>query len=266
MNRFSRRTFLGAAILGAAGCNPQKPHEGFLGAMERWNDGAQRLLFRRGKLAREESALTKIEAFPVYHIADEVPAVPAGWRLQIKGLCARPLSLSVEDLRKMPRTDIRVRHYCVEGWSAVASWHGVRLSEIARIVGADSKARFLEFRSFDATGSDDDDEDEDGEEASAEHGEEREPDAKEAPGSTPAAGRMPYYSCWDRESAEHPQSILAYGMNGHDLMPDHGAPVRLYSGVKLGYKMVKYLTDVIYLPERSGGFWEDQGYEWFAGV
>jgi DMSO/TMAO reductase YedYZ molybdopterin-dependent catalytic subunit len=266
MSRFSRRTFLGAALLGAAGCNPQKPHEGFLGAMERWNDGTQRLLFRKGKLAREERALTKIEAFPVYHLADEVPAVPDGWKLQVKGLCARPLSLSVDDLRKMPRTDIRVRHYCVEGWSAVASWHGVRLSEIARIAGADPKARFVEFRSFDATGSEDDDEEADGEEASAGDGEEREPDAKEAPGSAPAAGRMPYYSCWDRESAEHAQSILAYGMNGRDLMPDHGAPVRLYSGVKLGYKMVKYLSDVIYLPERSGGYWEDQGYEWFAGV
>src|SRR5207248_10182209 len=84
--RFSRRTFLGAAILGAAGCNPQRPHEGFLGAMERWNDGAQRLLFRKGKLAREERTLTKLDSLPVYHIADEVPAVPAGWNLQIKGL------------------------------------------------------------------------------------------------------------------------------------------------------------------------------------
>jgi DMSO/TMAO reductase YedYZ molybdopterin-dependent catalytic subunit len=231
--------------------------------MERWNDGAQRLLFRTGKLARDERTLTKIEAFPVYHLADDVPAAPAGWKLEVKGLCARPLSLSVDDLRKMPRTDIRVRHYCVEGWSAVASWHGVRLSEIARIAGADPKARFVEFRSFDATGSEDDEDqgDEEGADAS-----EREPDAKGAPGSTPQSGRLPYYSCWDRESAEHAQSILAYGMNGRDLMPDHGAPVRLYSGVKLGYKMVKYLSDVIYLPERSGGYWEDQGYEWFAGV
>jgi DMSO/TMAO reductase YedYZ molybdopterin-dependent catalytic subunit len=258
MSGLGRRTFLGAALFGLAGCDPQKPHEGFLGAMEKWNDGAQRLLFRGGKLARDERVVTKLEAFPVYHIADDVPAAPAGWKLQIKGLCARPLSLSVEDLRKMPRTDIRVRHYCVEGWSAVASWHGVRLSEIARISGADPKARFVEFRSFDATGSDDDEEPSDEPE--------RESDAKEAPGAAPRAGRMPYYSCWDRESAEHPQSILAYGMNGRDLGPDHGAPVRLYSGVKLGYKMVKYLTEVIYLPERSGGFWEDQGYEWFAGV
>jgi len=124
MSRFSRRTFLGAALLGAAGCDPQRPHEGFLGAMERWNDGAQRLLFRKGKLARDERTLTNLEAFPVYHISDDVPSAPAGWKLEVKGLCARPLSLSVDDLRKMARTDIRVRHYCVEGWSAVASWHG----------------------------------------------------------------------------------------------------------------------------------------------
>jgi len=258
MIRFGRRTFLGAALLGAAACDPQRTHEGFLGAMERWNDRTQRLLFRDGKLARAERSLTKPEAFPVYHIADDVPAVPAGWKLQVKGLCARPLSLTVDDLKKMPRTDIRVRHYCVEGWSAVASWHGVRLREIARIAGADAKARFLEFRSFDKTGSDDEDDDEPDVVI--------EPDAKAAPGSTPSPARMPYYSSWDRESVEHSQTILAYGMNGADLTPDHGAPVRLYSAVKLGYKMVKYLTEVIYLPDRTGGFWEDQGYEWFAGV
>jgi DMSO/TMAO reductase YedYZ molybdopterin-dependent catalytic subunit len=278
MTRFGRRAFLGAALLGAAGCDTQRTHEGFLGAMERWNDGAQRLLFRERKLARDERAVTKIEAFPVYHIADEVPAAPPVWKLEIKGLCARPLSLSIDDLKRMPRTDIRVRHYCVEGWSAVASWHGVRLSEIAAIAGASPKARFLEFRSFDRTGSDEDggegeddsdegedDSDED-EDHSDEQGGDREPDAKEAPGATPASGRMPYYSSWDRKSAEHAQTMLAYGMNGRDLGADHGAPVRLYSGVKLGYKMVKYLTEVIYLPERTGGFWEDQGYEWFAGV
>ena len=270
MNRFGRRTFVGAALLGAAGCNPQRPHEGLLGVMERWNDGAQRLLFRRGKLARDERTVTPVEAFPVYHIADDVPVAPAGWRLQVKGLCARPLSLTVDDLRKMPRTDIRVRHYCVEGWSAVASWHGVRLSDIARIAGADAKARFLEFRSFDAVDPDEppdvvavDGDDDDDEEAD---GEEDEGDAKNRPGAGPATARLAYYSSWDRESAEHPQSILAYGMNGGDLTPEHGAPVRLYSGVKLGYKMVKYLSEVIYQPARSGGYWEDQGYEWFAGV
>ena len=60
--------------------------------------------------------------------------------------------------------------------------------------------------------------------------------------------------------------ILAYGMNGAPLPMEHGAPLRLYSAVKLGYKMVKYLTEVSFLPVRTGGYWEDQGYEWFGGL
>lgn len=242
MSRFGRRQLVASMLLGAAGCDASRPREGFLGAMERWNEGAQRLLFRRGLLAPEEreAALTTPAAFPVYHVADEVPPMPRGWSLRVSGLCARPLSLSLADLQRLPRTEMRVRHHCVEGWSAVASWHGVRMSDIARACGADDRARFVEFRSFDAAEPDDDAPD----------------DAK------PVA----YYSCWDRESVEHPQTLLAYGMNGRELQPAHGAPVRLYSSVKLGYKLVKYLTEVIYQPVRSGGYWEDKGYEWFAGV
>jgi DMSO/TMAO reductase YedYZ molybdopterin-dependent catalytic subunit len=108
----------------------------------------------------------------------------------------------------------------------VASWEGVRLAEIARIAGMDPRARYVEFRSFDAD----------------------------------------YWSSWDLASALHPQTILAYGMDGARLPLEHGAPLRLYSAVKLGYKMVKYLTEVSFLPVRSGGYWEDRGYEWFAGV
>jgi DMSO/TMAO reductase YedYZ molybdopterin-dependent catalytic subunit len=108
----------------------------------------------------------------------------------------------------------------------VASWDGVRLSEIARAAGMDRRARYVEFRSFDSG----------------------------------------YWSSWDLESALHRQTILAYGMNGEPLPVQYGAPLRLYSAVKLGYKMVKYLTEVTFLPERTGGYWEDRGYEWFAGV
>jgi DMSO/TMAO reductase YedYZ molybdopterin-dependent catalytic subunit len=114
----------------------------------------------------------------------------------------------------------------VEGWSAVAAWYGVRLSEVGKLAGADPRARFVEFRSFE----------------------------------------QGYYSCWDKESALHPQTLRAYGMNGGLLSPEYGAPVRLYSAVKLGYKMVKYLSQITFLPTRTGGYWEDQGYEWFAGV
>jgi DMSO/TMAO reductase YedYZ molybdopterin-dependent catalytic subunit len=151
---------------------------------------------------------------------------PAGWALRVGGLVARPLTLSSAELQALPRTRTRVRHHCVEGWSAVASWDGVRLSEIARLAGVDPRVRYVEFRSFE-------------------------------PG---------YYSSWDLESALHPQTILAYGMGGEPLQTEYGAPLRLYSAVKLGYKMVKYLSEVTFLPVRTGGYWEDQGYEWFAGV
>src|SRR5207248_11801171 len=86
--------------------------------------------------------------FPLYKVADEYPAVPSGWKLRVHGLVARPLELSLPELRRLQPTEFRVRHHCVEGWSAVASWHGVRVSEIARICGADPRARFVEFRSF----------------------------------------------------------------------------------------------------------------------
>jgi DMSO/TMAO reductase YedYZ molybdopterin-dependent catalytic subunit len=223
-----RSLLLGFAATGLlAGCdNPVATH--FLGAMGRFNEGLDRLLFSSTRLAPEEpeSALTPEGEFPSYFIADEIPLAPAGWTLKISGLVARPAVLSLEQLKRMPRTDMRIRHHCVEGWSAVASWHGVRLSELARLCAATPDARYVEFKSFDAN----------------------------------------YFSSWDIESALHPQTILAYGMNGHELYPDHGAPLRLYSPVKLGYKNVKYLTEINFLPERSGGYWEDQGYDWYAGV
>jgi DMSO/TMAO reductase YedYZ molybdopterin-dependent catalytic subunit len=75
-----------------------------------------------------------------------------------------------------------------------------------------------------------------------------------------------YWSSWDLASALHPQTLLAYGMNDQSLGLEHGAPLRVYSAVKLGYKMVKYLTEVNFLPSRTGGYWESQGYDWFGGV
>jgi DMSO/TMAO reductase YedYZ molybdopterin-dependent catalytic subunit len=223
-----RQLVLGVPAMALAGCDPAQPQAGFLGAMERWNERFQRWLLDPDRLAPEPrlDEVTPADGFPVYHIAPEVPTAPAGWALRIGGLVARPMTLSLAELSRLPRTDMRVRHHCVEGWSAVASWHGVQLREIARLVGADPRARYVEFRSFD----------------------------------------QDYWSSWDCESALHAQTLLAYGMNGEPLGPPHGGPVRLYASVKLGYKMVKYLTQVNFLDQRTGGYWEDQGYEWFAGV
>lgn len=224
----SRRTFIFGAAASIAACRSERPRQGLLGFSERWNDAAQRGLFSSHRRARElpESANTPPGGFPTYYISPTVPLAPPGWALRVGGMVARPGSFNLEALQRMARTDVRVRHHCVEGWSAVASWHGVRVRDLAEVVGADRRAPYLEFRSFDSG----------------------------------------YYSCWDRESALHPQSILAYGMNGEPLQPGHGAPLRLYSAVKLGYKMVKYITEVSFLPTRTQGYWEDRGYEWFAGV
>lgn len=223
-----RKLLAGIAAAGVlTGCdNPVASH--FLGAMTRWNQHIQSLLLSPNRLAPEPPAseLTPEKDFPVYFISDMIPVAPSDWTLAVGGLVARPAMLTIDQLRQMPMTDMRIRHHCVEGWSAVASWQGVKVSEIARMVGAAPEARYVEFRSFDNG----------------------------------------YWSSWDLASAMHPQTILAYGMNGHPLYPEHGAPLRLYSAVKLGYKSVKYLTQVNFLPRPTGGYWEDQGYEWFAGL
>jgi DMSO/TMAO reductase YedYZ molybdopterin-dependent catalytic subunit len=229
-----RRELLGGALAGLAlaACNGRRPQEGLLGSMARWNDRVQGgLLGLVGGAAGAPAHTTEPGAFPSYHIAPFVPIKPDGWRLRVGGLVARPKSFDLDELMRLPRTDLRVEHHCVEGWSAVADWHGVRLADLAEAVGADRRADFVDFRSFDV--------DLDG---------------------------TPYWSSWDRESAFHRQTVLAYGMNGKPLTPGYGAPLRLYSAVKLGYKNVKYLTEVNFLDHATSGFWEESGYEWFAGT
>jgi DMSO/TMAO reductase YedYZ molybdopterin-dependent catalytic subunit len=230
MSDLTRRRFLVSVAASSllAGCDSVHPVAGFLRAMKDWNQKFEGFLFSPHRLAPElpPSATTPEQAFPSYFISDSMPFVPGDWSLKVGGMVARPTMFSLEQLQKLPRTEMRVQHHCVEGWSAVASWHGVRLSEIARLVGVSPRAHYVEFRSFDSN----------------------------------------YWSSWDLGSALHPQTLLAYGMNGHPLYPDHGAPLRVYSAVKLGYKMVKYLTEVNFLPNQTGGYWENQGYDWFAGV
>jgi DMSO/TMAO reductase YedYZ molybdopterin-dependent catalytic subunit len=75
-----------------------------------------------------------------------------------------------------------------------------------------------------------------------------------------------YYNGWDLTSAMHPQTILAYAYNDRPLMMNHGAPLRLYSPIKLGYKLTKYLTTITFTRDRPGGYWEDRGYPWLGGV
>jgi len=245
----------GASLLAACGSDGPDAAHGLLRTAQRRNEVVERWLFRHTAMDHaRRSAVTAGSSFPSYYVAPVVPvwnqATMGPWALDVTGRVARPTRFTLDALQRLPRVTQRVDHFCVEGWNAVASWSGVRVSELARLVGADPAARYVDFRSFDVA-----------------HPGSATDDAKRNPAAVldPRAGGG-YHECWDRESAMHPQTLIAYGMDGHLLGAAHGAPARLHSPVKLGYKNTKYLTQVVFLTERTGGYWSDQGYEWYAGT
>lgn len=235
MNR--RRFFtLGAgsvatAALGACDSFGPKSAKSILTYAERKNEQLERWFFSSGSRNRiDAGARLTGRAFPRYFISEKMPMWNAAergvWRLDVGGAVRTPLSLTLDDLVKMRSVSQRVDHFCVEGWTARAEWTGVRVSELARVAGATSDAQYVDFQSFDSD----------------------------------------YHESWDIDSALHPQTIVAYGMDRAMLGPGHGAPARVHSPVKLGYKNTKYLTRVVFMPSRAGGYWSDRGYEWYAGV
>lgn len=282
----------GAALLNACGSQGPDAAQSLLRSAQRRNERVERWLFRHTRMDFAHAALAGT-AFPSYHVAPAVPvwnAVADGpWALEVAGLVDRPLRLSLAELQRLPRVSQRVDHFCVEGWNAVAVWHGVRVSDLARAAGARltgaGAARSVDFRSFDidTPGREVDD-------AKAPPPPKLSPTlAALAPTNDTAAGDTTvasrataaprasqlladlragrdYHESWDLESALHPQTLVAYGKDGHLLPPAYGAPARLHSPVKLGYKSTKYLTRVVFMPERNGGYWSDQGYEWYAGT
>ena len=198
-------------------------------SISRINDWvSEKVLYSPTRLARTYDPSERSRSLPSYFISRDMPTLrdPSAWRLSVDGLVERPLSLSLDDLRRLPSTSYTVKHHCVEGWSAIASWAGVPVSAIVERCHPKSTARYIMFRSFDSD----------------------------------------YSNGWDMASAMHPQSILAHSMNDQPLGPDHGAPLRLYSPTKLGYKLTKYLVSMTFTDTRPGGYWEDQGYPWFGGI
>lgn len=222
---------LSAAILESCDSRGPKSAERLLRYAERKNEQLERVLFRHTSMdAPHAGSKLAGNALPSYFISRTVPiwseADRGPWSLEVGGMVDRPLKLSLQQLIDMPRTHTRVNHYCVEGWTAVEQWTGVRVSDLARLAGVHSGAKYVDFESFDSG----------------------------------------YHESWDMESAMHKQTLVAYGLDGRMLGPAHGAPARVFSPVKLGYKNTKYLTRIMFLPQRTGGYWSDRGYEWYAGV
>lgn len=188
----------------------------------------EKVLLSPTRLAQTYRPAERTARLPSYFISRTLPmlANPSAWRLRVDGLVSQPLELTLDELMRMPRQSYTVKHHCVEGWTAIATWHGVPVSAIVQRCRPLAAARYIHFVSFDAN----------------------------------------YSNGWDMASALHPQTILAYGLNDNPLPPAHGAPLRLYSPTKLGYKMTKFLVSMTFTDTRPGGYWEDQGYPWFAGV
>lgn len=236
MTSLDRRDFLRLGLVAGpaslvAGCGWQGGPlvRSNLAGISRFNDWVGENILQSGtRLAKVYPPAARSSVMPAYHISREVPTLDASqpWALAITGEVKAPALLTLEMLQQLPRITYTVKHHCVEGWTAVATWSGVPFSAVAALVQPTERARYVRFDSFDND----------------------------------------YYNGWDMASAMHPQTMLAYGFNDRPLMADHGAPLRLYSPIKLGYKLTKYLTKVTFTAARPGGYWEDQGYPWFGGI
>ncbi|MRR16453.1 MAG: molybdopterin-binding protein [Deltaproteobacteria bacterium] len=238
----------GVALLG--GCEKLSETTWFpkvLGLGEEATYKAQRLVVPRKAMAQEFSEADLSPQFRSNGTA--MPNNPAyaalaadefrNYRLQVGGLVERPLSFSLADLRALPSRTQITRHDCVEGWSVIGKWKGARLSALLETVRLKPGARFIIFYCADPMEDD---------------------------------GTSPYYESIDLEDAFHPQTILAYDLNDSPLPIKNGAPIRLRVERQLGYKMAKYVLGLHAIDDLSGiaggkgGFWEDRGYEWYAGI
>jgi DMSO/TMAO reductase YedYZ molybdopterin-dependent catalytic subunit len=234
--RLSRRDLLRvglaagpASLLAACGWDGGKHLAPTLSGFARFNDWVgEKIFLSDGRLARQypKSARTAENAFPTYSIAEPLPEPEEDWAFEVSGLVEKPTAFTLAMLQALPRITYTVKHHCVEGWTAVGTWTGVPLSSVIAMVQPKPQARYIRFDTFDEN----------------------------------------YYNGWDLKSAMHPQTILAYAWNDRPLEAGHGAPLRVYSPIKLGYKLTKYLTAMTFTSDRPGGYWEDQGYPWLGGI
>lgn len=248
----SRRKLLRVGALGAgglmlSGCDSLNRSEDFRSLLEGAEDlhkGLQRL-GGEGALARE---FAPSEMSPTFRAngSRKVPDTAyrqwlangfADWALRVDGLVEQPLALPLAALQSLPQREQITRHDCVEGWSAIGKWRGPQLSRVLDLAGLKPQARYIVFHCADRF------------------------------------GEAPYYESIDLVDAFHPQTILAWRMNGQLLPEAHGAPIRLRVERQLGYKHAKFVTRIearatlAGLHGGKGGYWEDRSdYAWHAGI
>jgi DMSO/TMAO reductase YedYZ molybdopterin-dependent catalytic subunit len=230
----ARRAFLqrsltlgGLSLLTGCSTSDDSHVEAALSKISRFNDRVQGLIFSPTQLAETypASMITRPFPFNAYYGEDEVREVDGeSYRLEVTGLVADKRRWTLPELRAMPQHEQITRHICVEGWSAIGRWGGVRFADFLRHVGADTTARYVGFKCADD-----------------------------------------YYTSIDMATALHPQTLLALTYDGEVLPPKYGFPMKLRMPTKLGYKNPKHIQALFVSNTYSGGYWEDQGYNWFGG-
>jgi DMSO/TMAO reductase YedYZ molybdopterin-dependent catalytic subunit len=272
-DKVNRRGLLGGIAVGLGallgGCDRVPENEAgrkILFSAEGLTYRVQRFLLRSGALAREYSEADITPHFRANGTNDppdkDYRALARNnfvdWRLTVDGLVDNPLKLSLDDLRALPSRTQITRHDCVEGWSCIGKWKGAPLSEVLARAGVKPQAKYAVFYCADSMEGYFDDSDDSSDQS--------------APAAGADSASVRYYESLDLVDAVHPQTILAYEMNDKSLPIPYGAPLRLRVERQLGYKMAKYLMRISLVDDFSsisggnGGYWEDQGYEWFAGI
>jgi DMSO/TMAO reductase YedYZ molybdopterin-dependent catalytic subunit len=226
---FMKRGLSVGALALLSGCDVtnQESVQKVLWTMSRWNDRVQDWIFDPTRLAPEfpESRITQPFPFNAFYGVEEAPTVDAAtYRLEIGGLVREKRPWTLPELYQLPQVSQVTRHICVEGWSAIGKWTGVRFSDFLQRIGADTSARYVGFKCADD-----------------------------------------YYTSIDMPTALHPQTQLTFGFGDKTLPRQYGFPMKLRMPTKLGFKNPKHITAMYVTNEYPGGYWEDQGYNWYSG-
>ena len=240
IRRLTRRSFtFGAisALAGAAGVRwlaTRETKDGVPWPLRRileLNEGVAQRYFDAQRLAPEFPASMALEPRVNGHVGLMSPAALNNWMVHVTGNADRHIPLSA--IKELPAHEITTEFKCVEGWSRVLNWKGVRLADFLNKFGTPSQYIGLSTP----------------------------PD-----GTTPTGQPDRYYVGLDRPSALHPQTLLCYEMNGAPLTEAHGAPLRLVSTVKYGYKCIKRISIIELTEQRPPDYWAKRGYDWYGGL
>jgi DMSO/TMAO reductase YedYZ molybdopterin-dependent catalytic subunit len=235
----TRRSFLALGLAAAAGASgwewlrSRQDDDGIPASFRRvleFNQAVtERALFRDSHLAPTypESRSQNIRPNGAIGLDDEVNV--REWRLALTKLDGKKPDrlITLDEIKRLPKAQHITEFKCVEGWSRVVHWAGVRLSDFTRCYAADClKAKYVSLATPDGA----------------------------------------YYVGIDMPSALHPQTLLCYEMNGEPLTPEHGAPLRLVIPVKYGIKSIKRIGSIVFRNDRPHDYWAEQGYDFYAAL